>query len=76
MATTRYIDHRSSEGERWDQIADRYYGDPTLYGGIIAANPDVAIAPLLPSGLLMSIPVLEQADVEADISADLPPWKR
>ena len=71
---TTFIEHVTGNGERWDQIANRYYGDPTKYERIIAANPSVAIVPTLEAGLRLSIPVDEVAiDV---ITVGLPPWKR
>lgn len=72
-----YREHVSSEGERWDQLALRFYGDPFRIEPILSANPEVAITPLLPSGLVLRIPLLDAA-VESDLldAADLPPWKR
>ncbi|VVD98219.1 hypothetical protein PCO31110_01999 [Pandoraea communis] len=67
-----YLIHITTEGERWDQLANRYYGDPLAYEAIVAANPHVLLAPMLPSGLRLSIPVIEQTD----LSEDLPPWMR
>jgi phage tail protein X len=69
-----YLTHRTTEGERWDQIAYRYYGDPFAYADIIAANPELAITPTLPSGALLLIPVIERASTLS--TDDLPPWKR
>lgn len=68
-----YFEHITTEGERWDQIAYKYYGDPLKYEPIVAANP-VSIIPILPAGLKIKVPVL---DVEDTIRAEeLPPWKR
>lgn len=70
--TTEYVEHVTSDGERWDQIAHRYYGDVYGYERILAANPHVPIRPVLPGGIRLLIPVLEaQPD-----AAELPPWKR
>ena len=33
-----YLTHITTEGERWDQLATRYYGDPLQYERIVAAN--------------------------------------
>lgn len=71
-----YIEHVTVEGERWDQIADRYYGAPLGYEAIVRANPAVAITTLLPSGLVLRIPLLRDEDVELLLEEDLPPWKR
>lgn len=66
--------HLTSEGERWDQLADRYYGDPCGYIRIIEANPGAPILPRLPAGLSLMIPLLEEDD--ALEHEELPPWKR
>lgn len=65
-----YLTHITREGERWDQLAHRYYGSALAYERIIAANPHVALTAILPSGLTLSIPVIELED----LSEELPPW--
>ncbi|HCD5523030.1 TPA: tail protein X [Escherichia coli] len=55
-------------------MAWQYYGDPLGYPRIIAANPHVAITPVLPSGLLLLIPVIETE--EARTEEDIAPWLR
>lgn len=67
-----YLNHITTEGERWDLLAYRYYGNALLYERIVAANPHVPLTPTLPSGLTLSIPLIEQQD----LSEDLPPWLR
>lgn len=69
-----YLEHITEDGERWDGISYRYYGDPHRYEEIIKANPGVTVSRVLPGGLALRIPLIE-ADrfVAAD---DLPPWKR
>lgn len=67
-----YLTHITTEGERWDQIAARYYGDSRRYQPIIDANQHVPLTPALPSGLKLAIPVLER---EATLE-DMPPWMR
>lgn len=47
---------------------------PLGYPRIIAANPHVAITPVLPSGLLLLIPVIEAE--EATTEEDIAPWLR
>lgn len=69
----RYVEHITSEGDRWDLISWRYYGDPHLYEGIIAANPAVPIRAILASGIRLRVPVIDDAVVS---DRDLPPWKR
>jgi phage tail protein X len=67
-----YLTHITTDGERWDQLAARYYGDALGYERIIVANPHVALTAVLPGGLTLSIPVIEQHD----LNEALPPWMR
>ncbi|PIV89283.1 MAG: hypothetical protein COW48_01265 [Hydrogenophilales bacterium CG17_big_fil_post_rev_8_21_14_2_50_63_12] len=68
-----HIRHITTEGERWDLLAWRYYGDATAYERIITANPAVPFVETLPGGIELAIPVIE---VSATISPEeLPPWK-
>ncbi|KFK91881.1 membrane protein [Serratia sp. Ag1] len=69
-----FLEHITKEGERWDQLAYRYYHDPLGYPRIIAANPHVAITPVLSSGILLLIPVIEADD--NTLLEDTPPWLR
>lgn len=68
------IKYTTSEGDRWDSIAQRMYGDPWAFGPIIAANPSVPIRPVLPGGIVLYIPV-RRSSVTTQTS-QLPPWKR
>lgn len=70
----KYYEHITREGERWDLIAYEYYGDATRYEPIIVANPDVAIVPVLPSGVRLMIPIIDLKDTIP--AEELPPWKR
>ena len=63
--------HITSEGERWDTLAWRYYGDVSEVERIIAANPHMPIRPVLPGGVRIFIPVIRPAELER---TDLPPW--
>lgn len=69
-----FLEHITQAGERWDTLAYRYYGDAAGYPRLIAANPHIPITPLLPSGIVLLVPVIE---VEERESADeVPPWLR
>lgn len=72
-ADTIFHEHLTKDGERWDLIAFKWYGDPLLYEPIIRANPDVPITPSLPGGLTLWIPVIEAPVASLE---ELPPWKR
>ena len=67
-----YLTHITTEGERWDQIAARYYGDSRRYQPIIDGNQHVPLTPALPSALRLAIPVLEREPT----LEDMPPWMR
>lgn len=67
-----FLSHITTEGERWDQLSHRYYGDPLQYERIIAANPHIPLTTTLPSGLSLAIPVVALKD----ITEELPPWLR
>lgn len=70
----RFYEHMTNEGERWDSIAYRWYGDARRYGPIVEANPEVRITRTLPGGVRLRVPVL---DVDTVVSIEeLPPWKR
>jgi phage tail protein X len=73
VSNPQFITHISSDGDRWDLLAWNYYGDPTLFGPIVMANPLVLIEPVLSAGLTVVIPVLQKASVT---TVNLPPWKR
>lgn len=65
-----FLVHVTTEGERWDQLAWRYYGDAHRYLPIVEANPHVPITAALPAGLTLAIPILEPEPA----AEDLPPW--
>ena len=71
MAT--YVEYTALEGDRWDLIAYRMYGDAYAYEPIIAANPTVPIRPRIAAGTRLLIPLREPELVD---EADVPPWKR
>ncbi|MFE8103570.1 tail protein X [Brenneria goodwinii] len=69
-----YIEHVTKLGERWDLLAHHYYGDPLSYDRIIAANPHVVITPVLPSGIVLLIPMIESD--QAVTIEETAPWLR
>jgi len=70
-----YLTHLTVEGDTWDAIAYRYYGNAWRYPPIIAANPHVPITPVLPAGITLTIPVLPRR-ADATDTQSLPPWMR
>lgn len=70
-----YTNYTTRQGQRWDTIANEVYGDPYDYGVIIEANPNYLNTLILPSAVLLRIPV-KQATTTAIAPNLLPPWKR
>lgn len=69
---TQYI---TSEGERWDTVAYKAYGDASAFEKIVVANPTVAMFKRLPAGVRLKVPVVERTAVLTDTEL-LPPWKQ
>lgn len=73
MADT--IQYTVLDGERWDTIAFKAYGNATLTKPIIEANPDVLITDRLAAGTVLVVPVFKLDDILTDQEL-LPPWMR
>ncbi|MCJ8142973.1 tail protein X [Ancylobacter sp. A5.8] len=76
-----YLEHRTSDGERWDLLAFRYYADVSRQGELIAANrdlfmDDMRIPAILSAGLVLRIPIREATGSAEATTGQLPPWKR
>tara|TARA_R110000782_G_scaffold123923_3_gene215424 strand:- start:868 stop:1089 length:222 start_codon:yes stop_codon:yes gene_type:complete len=69
------VEYITNDGDRWDTIAFKAYGDATLVNGIIEANTAISIVPVLPAGIRIVVPILELGEIQID-SELLPPWKR
>ncbi len=74
MATQEYLEYTTAPGDRWDLVADMFYGDPYGYERIIMANPGVPRGAVIPSGTRLLIPVIYIT--RGKLSEALPPWKR
>lgn len=71
---SNYQIYVTTEGDRWDLIAYRFYSNPYLYQPLIEANiATIGTPPILSGGLRLNIPTLPEAQT---IPANLPPWKR
>lgn len=60
------------DGDRWDVIAHKHYGNALLIDGLIAANPHLPLTEAFESGLTVFVPVLESKP--QNNQADMPPW--
>lgn len=70
---TEFVEYITEEGDRWDTVAHKAYGNPWAFERIVRANPRVPIRPVLEAGTRLLIPVV---DPPAPPAAVLPPWKR
>ncbi len=74
-----HILHTTTAGERWDQIAARYYGNGALTDILTAANTHLfldtlsAVPSILEAGTKIVVPILEEQKADP---ATLPPWRR
>lgn len=67
----QYSIYRTIQGDTFDSIALKLYGNEFKSIEIINANPDYSHIVEFPEGTILQIPVLSE---EANTS--LPPWKR
>lgn len=65
-----FIEYQTQDGDRWDIVAWKMYGDPYAYEGILRANPDVAAEPVLEGGVTLRIPILEESGLHEEFA----PW--
>ena len=70
-----FVEYVTKQGDRWDTIAFKAYGDSSLINGIIEANTSIVISPILEAGTRVIVPILESGEIQID-SELLPPWKR
>lgn len=59
--------------ERWDNLANKFYGEPGMIEIIVQANPNVPVTPIIAAGTVMAIPILEELQAVINIE-NLPPW--
>lgn len=60
------------QGDMWDSISQKLYGDVKYTDVLINANPEHRYIYIFSAGIKLEIP-----EIEERISADsLPPWKR
>jgi phage tail protein X len=67
-----YLSHTTIDGERWDTIAHRYYGNVSQMAQLIAANPHIPITETLTGGQVLAIPIIDE---EIQQLSELPSWK-
>lgn len=78
-----FLQYTTNGGERWDQVAQQYYGAQTIIvdsverssvGFLVEANPGIPVYDKFPAGVVLDIPILERSAVITD-KEKLPVWK-
>lgn len=68
-----YTKYTTVQGDRWDTVAHKAYGDPMKISPIIEANPNVPKSPVILAGTVLYIPIQDRETITPSI---LPPWKQ
>lgn len=68
-----FMQYTTSEGDRWDLIAYKYYGDATMIDKLILANPYLSLAEEFKANLTIYIPIIHAKKTAQE---DMPPWLR
>lgn len=66
-----YIEYITKEGDRWDLIAYQMYGSAYDYQRILEANPEYKDYVVLPAGLVLKIPIIDESQTRQEVK---PPW--
>lgn len=69
---TGYKTYVTKEGDAFDLLALREYGEETMSKYIINANLDYCDVLIFDAGVTLKIPIL----TSVDIPSTLPPWRR
>lgn len=62
---------RTIQGDTWDILAYRAYGNEHLMNILLAANPDLVDVAVFSSGTRVAVP-----DVQEPAESAPPPWRR
>lgn len=71
----KFTEYITTDGDRWDTIATKAYGNPFDFVRIVDANPNLPIQNVFEAGIRIAVPIIEVQTETLDVN-DLPPWKR
>lgn len=63
--------YKTQQGETWDQISRKLYGNGKYTGALLQANLKYSHFVFLPYGTELNVPELEMTD-----ELPMPPWKK
>ena len=64
-------EHRTIQGDTWDMIAKKVYGAERHLDYLMASNFELLDYFIFPAGIVVKVP-----ELPAEISEDLPSWRR
>jgi phage tail protein X len=64
-------DYTTLQGDTWDIIAFRVYGDEKQMSTLIEANPGQRFRVVFPAGTVLTVPT-----IASEATVELPPWRR
>lgn len=70
-----YLEYRILQGDTWDYVAWRMYGDESLIEILTTANPHIPLTPFLPMGVVMAVPIIETPRPSLN-NSQRPPWRQ
>ncbi len=65
---------KTKQGDTWDILAKRYYGNERFMDVLIKANPAYQEVLLFSSGVILDVPAIDTSSNALEMN--LPPWKR
>ena len=68
------FNHITADGDRFDILAHRFYGNMQGISILADANPVVQIDAIFPTGTVLIVPILSSTQVIDN--ENLPPWKQ
>ena len=63
MSINGILVYTTQDGDRWDTIAHKHYGNALAINRLIAANPHLPLAEQFASGLTVFVPVVRQGEI-------------
>lgn len=60
------------QGDTWDIVSYRVYGDEGFLGNLIAANPAHVNTVIFPVGVVLTVPEVTSSST----ATNLPPWRK
>lgn len=67
-------EYTSIQGDMWDNIAYKVYGDETKIYPLIEANPEYRDIYVFPGGIVLTVPEVEEETGES-VTASVPIWR-